>query len=81
MSCHTFLTPGTILKNAPYPGLMFPVFELNLRFFIYDQGQAQSPGPAGKVVPVVCGVPFPSRVTRVYAETKGLGTDLLASNH
>lgn len=79
MSCHTFLTPGTILKNARYQGLMFPIFELSLGFFIYCQGQAQRAGPAGKVIPVVCLVCFPSGVTEVHAGTEGLGTDLQAN--
>lgn len=65
-------------KNVRYQGWMFSIFELSLGFFIHCQGQAQSAGPAGKLIPVVCLVCFHSRVTVVHAENEGLGTDLQA---
>lgn len=42
---------------------------------MYHYRQAEGPGPAVKVIPLVCMAHFPSRVTLVPTEDKCLGTD------
>lgn len=41
-------------------------------------GTGVNPGPAGKVIPVVCMFHFPSRVTLLYTENEDQGKDLQA---
>lgn len=48
MSCHTFLTPGTILKNVRYQGWMFPIFELSPGFLYIARARPRAQVPLGK---------------------------------
>lgn len=61
---------------------MFPIFELSPVFFMYHYRQAESPGPAVKVIPLVYMAHFPSRIRLVPTEDKcQMPRNRLSSNY